>query len=642
MQLHSSTRYGRLLDRRGLLLALVLGLSSFSSSTAQPTQTEDNVPVGPVVALSKAERDWIRDHPVIRIGVDPEFAPYEFVSEDGRFSGIASDYIKLLNERLGMNMEMVPNLSWPEVVARAERGEIDLLSAVGITEERKRFLRFSEPYISFNRVIITRDDAPFVSGLADLQNWRIGVQVNTSHEGFLLEHTQLQPETFESLETAIGALSDGQVDALVGNIGSATYWIRELNITNLQVAASVSTEPQHLHFAVRQDWPILLRVLNKGLASISAADRNRIQKRWFSVDYEMGVPMRRVIGYLLQLAALMLLVVVGFVAWNYRLKQEIKRRQTAVADLVRSEHKYRNLFNSSPDALLVADENGFIDCNAAALELYRCGSLAEFLALPIGSLSPPVQKDGTVSADQVRKVLALARSGRNQRFEWDSRRLDGTDFRAEITLSAIEIGGRSVVQSLVQDITERQKSEERIRYLANHDDLTGLPSLRLFQDRLDTALARAIREQSILAVLFIDLDGFKAINDTWGHAAGDQVLRSVADRMVDCVRRADTVARTGGDEFVILLPEPNSEKGAVTTARKVIETANLPIDFEGQTLHVGASIGIALYPVHGTTTEDLLKQADHAMYRAKDAGKNAFRVAQTGAQDAPTKPVSSG
>jgi diguanylate cyclase (GGDEF)-like protein len=577
--------------------------------------------------LSESERAWIQAHPTIRIGVDPEFAPYEFISEEGEFSGIASDYVMLLNERLGLNMQMVPGLTWQQAVTRAEYREIDLLSAVGITEDRKKFLIFSDAYVKFDRVIIARDDAPFVSGIDDIRTWRVAVQADTSHEGYLRDRTDISPVIYQTHEELVMAVSDGEVDAMIGNIGSTTYLIRKLNVTNLRVVAPVSTQKQQLHIAVRDDWPILVGIINKGLASISPAEKNRIQQRWFSIDYMVGVPKRQVLVYVIQVTAVALVLLAVFVAWNYRLRQEISRRKQAVADLGHSENRYRTLFDSSPDAVVVTDESGFLDCNAAALELYRCPSVEAFRKLPPGAVSTPTQADGLDSVELKNEMIRRAQTEGTHCFEWNSRRLDGTEFKAEVTLSSLEIEGRRITQALVRDVTERLKAEKQIRYLANHDALTGLPSLRIYQDRLSTALARAEREKALLAVLFVDLDGFKAINDNEGHAAGDQVLRTVAERLTDCMRKADTVARTGGDEFVMLLPVTDGEVGAVTTAKKVIEAVNLPIRFEGRALQVGASIGIALFPAHAITTEGLMRNADRAMHLAKAAGKNTIDVA---------------
>jgi len=175
-----------------------------------------------------------------------------------------------------------------------------------------------------------------------------------------------------------------------------------------------------------------------------------------------------------------------------------------------------------------------------------------------------------------------------------------------------------------RDVTDRKLAEERAWYNANHDILTGLPNSRLFRDRLGHDVKHAARTAASLALLFIDLDGFKKINDQHGHDAGDQVLKQVADRLVLCVRDADTVARLGGDEFTIILQEPGGSEHIATVARKIIKLLTLPFSIFNETVPLSACIGITVFPQDATEPEFLLKNADQAMYTAKHAGGNQF------------------
>ncbi len=178
--------------------------------------------------------------------------------------------------------------------------------------------------------------------------------------------------------------------------------------------------------------------------------------------------------------------------------------------------------------------------------------------------------------------------------------------------------------SLQEDITERKEAEEKLKYLACHDILTGLPTRNLCMDRLESAMAIARRNQSKLAVLFVDLDGFKIINDTFGHDMGDQILKAVGERLSLCIRETDTVARFGGDEFIMILNDLLTQENASTVAEKVIGAVSKPYYQENVVITLGASIGIALYPDHSENTEELIQKADQAMYRIKSKGKNNY------------------
>lgn len=173
----------------------------------------------------------------------------------------------------------------------------------------------------------------------------------------------------------------------------------------------------------------------------------------------------------------------------------------------------------------------------------------------------------------------------------------------------------------------RMVEEAEIRDSAFHDELTGAPNRTLFLDRFKVALARAQRNKTTLAVLFIDLDGFKAVNDSYGHDAGDRVLVEIYSRFADRVRENDSVARFGGDEFVVLLSDLDDSLDAEKVARELVELAMEPIDWQENALNVGASIGIGFYPEHGNSIEAVMVKADAAMYEAKKEGGGRFKVA---------------
>jgi diguanylate cyclase (GGDEF)-like protein/PAS domain S-box-containing protein len=179
--------------------------------------------------------------------------------------------------------------------------------------------------------------------------------------------------------------------------------------------------------------------------------------------------------------------------------------------------------------------------------------------------------------------------------------------------------------AIMINVTERKKAEQQIEKLAYFDTLTGLPNRKLFQDRLDQTLAQARRRQSIVAVIFLDLDNFKSINDSHGHTQGDILLQRVAEQLQRCVRAGDTVARLGGDEFVLVLTSEPGEDKILAFVQRLCNTLHQPISLEGQSVHITASIGVAVFPKNGQDSATLIKAADIAMYAAKDQGRNNFQ-----------------
>ncbi len=211
-------------------------------------------------------------------------------------------------------------------------------------------------------------------------------------------------------------------------------------------------------------------------------------------------------------------------------------------------------------------------------------------------------------------------------YETRLQRPDRSQVPVEILARSIDYKGRRVRVAAIRDITERKAAEAQIRFMANHDALTGLPNRVLFRDRLEQALARARRDGNEVAVLCLDLDRFKGVNDMHGHAAGDALLKQAAARLAAAVRETDTVARLGGDEFAIVqtgLPQPHYAAGF---AERLVATIARPFEFEDEAMAVGLSIGIALFPADGGDADTLLKNADTALYRAKSDGRGGFRM----------------
>lgn len=204
------------------------------------------------------------------------------------------------------------------------------------------------------------------------------------------------------------------------------------------------------------------------------------------------------------------------------------------------------------------------------------------------------------------------------------RRDDGSPFDVELCLDKATLDGQQVTIAFAWDVTEQQRAREQLAYLAYTDPLTGLANRALLADRLHQAVLFARRHDSAFAVLMLDLDGFKAVNDTFGHDIGDLALQLVGQRFQHCVRDGDTLARIGGDEFAVLLSRLQDYRAAAAVAQRLIDALGAPLDFGTPPVTVGVSIGVAAWPEHGASVDALLAAADTAMYQAKRSGKNQF------------------
>jgi diguanylate cyclase (GGDEF)-like protein len=222
---------------------------------------------------------------------------------------------------------------------------------------------------------------------------------------------------------------------------------------------------------------------------------------------------------------------------------------------------------------------------------------------------------------------AVRRNGIVRGAEVEVYRKDGSKKWVRVNLRAIHgaDGDVALFEGTVEDITEHKAAQERMKFLAFYDALTELPHRALLQDRLDTALAGARRRGEKVALLFLDLDRFKAINDSFGHSFGDCVLKEIARRLKECTREHNTVARVGGDEFLILLSNVKDAADAAIAAERVFEAINAGFTVQGRSLSVGCSVGVSIFPEHGADGETLIRNADAAMYSVKDSGRNSVR-----------------
>ena len=298
---------------------------------------------------------------------------------------------------------------------------------------------------------------------------------------------------------------------------------------------------------------------------------------------------------------------------------ERKRAEQRLRD---SEARYRNLFERNLAGVYRTTVDGrVLDCNDAFARMFGYGSRDEMLQHSARSLY--------FDNSERERVLELLRQQKTlMNLEGRMRRRDDSPMWALENMTLLERHGEpGVIEGTIIDITDRKAALEKIEFQAYHDVLTGLPNRLLFRDRISLALAHARRTGCTAAVLFFDLDEFKAVNDRLGHTVGDRLLQEIAARLGHSIRSEDTVARMGGDEFTILLADVGDGRGASTVATKILEAIQEPVVIDDHVLRVTTSIGIALYPGNGADAEALLKSADGAMYRAKQAGRNNYQYA---------------
>lgn len=352
-------------------------------------------------------------------------------------------------------------------------------------------------------------------------------------------------------------------------------------------------------------------------------EKIRLRMRHVADQYEVRV--RRKDGTIiwLEIGGAPVVDAAGNVVGSIGVHNDVTERRMAEEALRESEARYRLMAENSTDMISRTSNRGIL--------LYASDASRRLLGYEPSELVGRFFYDFVFDADrdEVRHLSSLIHESGPTTFAYRVEKKDGSLVWFETTSRSVRdvLTGRiREVVGVSRDVTERKRVEEQIEYQAYHDALTGLPNRRLFRDRLTVALAHARRMKHPLAVMFLDLDRFKVVNDTLGHSTGDELLKTVGTRLQASLREEDSIARMGGDEFTILLADLKTTDDSAKIAQKVLDTVAQPLKVDGTELFVTTSIGIALFPSDGDTAEALLANADHAMYRAKDAGRNSYQM----------------
>ena len=283
--------------------------------------------------------------------------------------------------------------------------------------------------------------------------------------------------------------------------------------------------------------------------------------------------------------------------------------------------RFRTAMDATADAIMLVSRNSmlFVEVNATACTLLGYARDDMF------GIGPAELGEANREQSEIHYDAIIAGLASNVLTETELRRKDGSTVRVEMHRQALQTGSDWTIVAVARDITERKEAERRLKHLAHHDALTGLPNRTLFYETLKRTLAMARDSGWPVAVLFIDLDHFKNVNDTLGHAVGDDLLLQFSNRLIECVRVRDTVGRLGGDEFALILIMQEGQQGAAQVAKKIQDVLRLPFVLQGREVNMTASIGITVNPDDSSDPDTLIRYADTAMYQAKHAGRDTYR-----------------
>jgi diguanylate cyclase (GGDEF)-like protein/PAS domain S-box-containing protein len=611
------------------------------------TATADNFDIvsskntpDPVVQLTVKEREWLENHKTIRIAFDGSLPPYSFLNDSGQPEGIAVEVMNILSKRLGIKFETYPQTTWNKLYEAAAARKVDVVATMVNRADRKQWFIFTQPYLLKSLVIMTKRDNTLIKNRSDLAGKKVALVKGYQFvDRIIKEFPSLTPYFVSSMLDELKAVSAEKADAAVTFMATANYLQTKHLLTDLKIAAFYDSdninENINESIAVRNDWPILADILQKGLSSISEEEMQNIHAKWVpgnkpSVDYTLiwGI----VAGFVVIFIVLLL-----WIARVRRQNKKIKLSRAEVqttnkillelkedlehlvvkrtAELNSSEQKFRSLVEN------LQNEYFFYQRDYEGAFTYISPSITHILGYSPDEFKAHYHEyltDNPINLKIAEHAKPCAQGLDNSPYQLEIYSAYKDIHWLEVTDTPVydEANNFIGVDGIVHDITLRKQADDRLLWLSHYDELTGLANRRLFADQLHNAINMAHRTNQSVTLFYLDLDRFKYVNDTMGHAMGDEVLKETANRIAITLRDSDMPARLGGDEFALVLPETDAD-GAAPVAAKILKKLQEPYVFNEQTFTLGGSIGIAVYPQDASSAEALVHLADTAMYQAK-------------------------
>lgn len=613
-----------------LCCLMALCLTVFNEYWGNQVSAGQQNPGSPSIQLSEAETSWLaQDHEVrVRVGNWPPF-----MIVDGEVKGIAIDYLENIFARHGIRYRYIlgSEVSWKEALEALKHHQlVDVVPTAKITSERQKFMIFSDEYLSLPWVIFARRDSPFIGGINDLNGKTVSVPEGYVVQDLLREqYPDIKLKVIDgenSVSRCLKALAVGEVDAYIGNLAVGSYLIQNEGYANIKVASPGPFGSHDNAMGIRDDWPELAGIINKTLATFTSQEKADIWNRWLSIRYEHGLKKIDILKWSLMVGVSVGGILLVVLLWNKKLVGEITVRKEVEDRLRDSEEKFKSLSQAAFEGILIAKDGFILEVNESLSRIF--GYTADEM---VGKRSI----DFVVPEDRER-VGTKIMNGSEEPYEIGCEKKDGTVFPAEIHARTFEYQGQPVRVAAVRDISSRKQAEKEqqrlvaeLAKLATTDGLTGILSRKAFFQRFEEEIDRCKRYGHHLSLAMLDLDRFKAINDRYGHPAGDVVLQTFAARVSANIRNNDIFGRIGGEEFAILLPETNLKSAAalIEKLRQMIEASDIALS-DGQKVDITFSAGTTTSEDAGLDIDTMIKVADQRLYLAKNRGRN--RVVASG------------
>lgn len=557
---------------------------------------------------------------IIKYQTDENYPPYAYKQGD-ELLGFDFELAKMIFSDGPYEVEYSADV-FDNAYNRLVKGETDSAGIIAVREERKKDILYSDTVLKSYIGVFTREDGPNIK-IEELKNYKIGVGRGFYTEQVLKEKAGVSYYyAYDNVEAALEDLEKRRIDAVFGNQETINFLIVKKGFKNNIIPRIPNIYPFDLAIGINKRNPQLVNFINERLKLLKKNGTFELLHQKYFSSYSPEYYKKQKDSLILAITAVIALFIAIVVFLRMYIRDLEKRIRRDNKEIMLQKAYFRQLFESSPQATVILDlDDNIIDVNTGFEKLY--GYEAE--KIKGEKLSPLIMPEGMENEGV--SVNSLILTGKFYQQEGKRKRKDGSLVDVSILGYPIIHEGQNIgVYGIYTDISERKQQEQIIKYYAYYDSLTELPNRHHFMEKLEIAINEAKEKNKVIAMLFIDLDKFKSINDSFGHNVGDKLLLAVGCRLNNIIREGDMVARMGGDEFIIMLKQIDSPDVVYRIVERIHESLNKAYIIEGNEMNITASIGISFYPKDGKDAETLLKNSDIAMYMAKIQGRNNYQL----------------
>ncbi len=585
------------------------------------------------IALGLAAVMAIADSSGLYIVQDKAWAPLAFTDEQGQPQGLLIDLWQLAAEKSDLTL-VVELVDWPQTLRLVSNSDYQVHGGLFRSPERLGYLDFSDPLISLRATVFVSNgvDTRNLLETTDLADHEVGVTTGSYEAEYLRQHyPRLRLRSFDNNQRLVQAAAKGEVMAFAADYPVGMFYLDRFTTPDRFRVLSVLYQ-QNIYAAVPKGQAALLARVNQALSRITPEERTAITQKW--MHSAVGTEQSSVWDYRVFLLGVLLSAFFGLI-WHNKVLN--RRLANFSRELLAQEQHILLLTQNMSDWVWAIDRKNHFSYVSPSVKKLLGYEVDELVGQPLQIILSPAENERVDALNA--HLAATARRGEIRDYkdivqEFALLHKQGYVVWVEAAMRIFyDPNGRYISsQGNSRDITERKQAEDAMRQLTFNDPLTQLPNRRLLSDRLKQAMAGCSRHHQYCALLFLDLDNFKYINDNHGHDNGDYLLQQVAHRLMASLRENDTLARFGGDEFAVVaefLGKELSEakQHALRIAIKILETFDQDFRLRDNNCHLTASIGIILFNNDQKSVDGLIKQADTAMYQAKSQGRNQFFIA---------------